>query len=137
MMKRTGGRALLNCCRGYSTRTANYISPVRKFSSTSSPAAGYNGASSPLGSLTVELDRIAPKFEIQASNIQILNSPAAFYDTLKVRVNLHTLKDGWLTTIRIKYVTRNEGYTSQPCILGRQNMSFFRSLMRAFAGIQT
>lgn len=31
-----------------------------------------------------ELDRIAPRFDIQGSQIQILQSPLEFYETLKV-----------------------------------------------------
>ncbi|KAF3482411.1 CDP-diacylglycerol-glycerol-3-phosphate 3-phosphatidyltransferase [Arthroderma uncinatum] len=86
MIKRIGGRTLQNCTRRCSTHTTSYISPVRKFSSTSAPTASYTSSSSPIGSLTVELDRIAPKFEVKASNIQILNSPAAFYETLKDKI---------------------------------------------------
>jgi CDP-diacylglycerol--glycerol-3-phosphate 3-phosphatidyltransferase len=37
-----------------------------------------------LGAFTSELDRIAPKFEIQGSQIQILRTPTEFYETLKV-----------------------------------------------------
>ena len=37
-----------------------------------------------LGGLTSELDRIAPRFDIHASQIQILQTPMEFYDTLKV-----------------------------------------------------
>ncbi|EEQ34073.1 CDP-diacylglycerol--glycerol-3-phosphate 3-phosphatidyltransferase [Microsporum canis] len=86
MIKRIGGRTLQNCCRGCSARNTNYTSPIRRYSSTSAPAASYTSVSSPIGSLTVELDRIAPKFKVQASNIQILNSPAAFYETLKDKI---------------------------------------------------
>jgi CDP-diacylglycerol--glycerol-3-phosphate 3-phosphatidyltransferase len=37
-----------------------------------------------LGAFTSELDRIAPKFEIEGSQIQILRTPSEFYETLKV-----------------------------------------------------
>lgn len=46
-------------------------------------------AASPLGSVSVELDRIAPRFEIPASQVTILDSPASFYSTLKVRNKLN------------------------------------------------
>ncbi|KAK0099914.1 CDP-diacylglycerol--glycerol-3-phosphate 3-phosphatidyltransferase [Cadophora gregata] len=39
-----------------------------------------------LGAFTNELDRIAPKFQIQGSQIQILRSPAEFYETLKAKI---------------------------------------------------
>lgn len=59
------------CGRGFSAHTGAHAAP------TSTP--------SPLGGITVELDRIAPRFEIPASQITILDSPANFYSTLKVR----------------------------------------------------
>jgi hypothetical protein len=37
-----------------------------------------------LGTLTGELDKLAPRFEIRASQIQILQAPDEFYSTLKV-----------------------------------------------------
>ena len=37
-----------------------------------------------LADISTELDRIAPKFEISASQVSILDSPASFYGTLKV-----------------------------------------------------
>jgi hypothetical protein len=58
--------------------------PVRRFSAHTANAAP-TSAPSPLGAITVELDRIAPRFEIPASQITILDSPANFYSTLKVR----------------------------------------------------
>lgn len=127
MIKRIGGRTLQNCCRGCSARNTNYTSPIRRYSSTSAPAASYTSVSSPIGSLTVELDRIAPKFKVQASNIQILNSPAAFYETLKVRVCVYELGKAWLITSRIKYAMQNDESISQLCILEKRNTSFFRS----------
>lgn len=33
-----------------------------------------------------ELDRIAPSFKINGSQIQVLQSPAEFYETLKVGI---------------------------------------------------
>jgi CDP-diacylglycerol--glycerol-3-phosphate 3-phosphatidyltransferase len=58
----------------------------RRFSTSSSSVTSPNGASqaSMLGAFTSELDRIAPKFEIQGSQIQILRTPSEFYETLKV-----------------------------------------------------
>jgi CDP-diacylglycerol--glycerol-3-phosphate 3-phosphatidyltransferase len=38
-----------------------------------------------LGAFTNECDKIAPRFDVEASQIQILRTPAEFYDTLKVR----------------------------------------------------
>jgi len=39
-----------------------------------------------LAAFTNELDRIAPRFDIQGSQIQILQTPADFYSTLKVNI---------------------------------------------------
>jgi len=55
-------------------------------SSLSATAANGSPPASILGIFTNELDKIAPKFEIHGSQIQILRSPAEFYDTLKVRL---------------------------------------------------
>lgn len=37
-----------------------------------------------LGTLTGELDKLAPRFEVNASQIRILRAPGEFYETLKV-----------------------------------------------------
>ena len=37
-----------------------------------------------LATITTDLDKIAPRFEIQPEQIQILRTPAEFYETLKV-----------------------------------------------------
>ncbi|OJD15507.1 hypothetical protein AJ78_04238 [Emergomyces pasteurianus Ep9510] len=59
---------------------------TRKFSTHPSQTQSSTSAASPLGGITVELDNIAPRFEIQASQIRILDSPASFYDTLKDKI---------------------------------------------------
>lgn len=56
----------------------------RRFSAQTGANTTAASAPSPLGGITVELDRIAPRFEIPASQITILDSPANFYSTLKV-----------------------------------------------------
>ncbi|PWW78178.1 hypothetical protein C7212DRAFT_293900 [Tuber magnatum] len=43
-------------------------------------------ASSILGSLTGELDRLAPRFEIQENQIRIIKTPSEFYSVLKDRI---------------------------------------------------
>ena len=42
-----------------------------------------------LATITTDLDKIAPRFEIQPEQIQILKTPAEFYETLKVGGTLH------------------------------------------------
>jgi CDP-diacylglycerol--glycerol-3-phosphate 3-phosphatidyltransferase len=51
---------------------------------TISPAAGVSPAAATLGILTAELDKLAPRFEIQSSKIRIIRTPSDFYSTLKV-----------------------------------------------------
>jgi CDP-diacylglycerol--glycerol-3-phosphate 3-phosphatidyltransferase len=37
-----------------------------------------------LATITTDLDKIAPRFEIQPDQIEIIQTPAEFYQTLKV-----------------------------------------------------
>lgn len=59
---------------------------LRKYSTSTLSAANSPGSSpaSILGAFENELDKIAPRFEIHGSRIQILRSPSEFYETLKV-----------------------------------------------------
>ncbi|KAI9646731.1 CDP-diacylglycerol--glycerol-3-phosphate 3-phosphatidyltransferase [Ciborinia camelliae] len=55
--------------------------------STSTGSATVHTAPSPasiLGAFTNECDKIAPKFEVHGSQIQILRTPSEFYETLKI-----------------------------------------------------
>ncbi|EKG15803.1 Phospholipase D/Transphosphatidylase [Macrophomina phaseolina MS6] len=40
-----------------------------------------------LASLTSELDRLSPRFEVQPQQIEILSTPAEFYETLKAKIS--------------------------------------------------
>jgi CDP-diacylglycerol--glycerol-3-phosphate 3-phosphatidyltransferase len=82
MFRRIGGHAV-RCSHRISSTRLQLCN--RKFSAQAIPTTTYSASSSPLGGLTVELDRIAPRFEVQPSHIQILNSPTSFYETLKAR----------------------------------------------------
>ena len=48
------------------------------------PRMAASSGGSSLGAIRTELDRISPCFEVPASKITILDSPASFYETLKV-----------------------------------------------------
>ena len=64
-----------------------------KYSTSTSSISTSSGSSqaSVLCAFTSELDKFAPRFDIQGSQIQILRSPADFYETLKVRdINCHS-----------------------------------------------
>ncbi|KAI5304901.1 CDP-diacylglycerol--glycerol-3-phosphate 3-phosphatidyltransferase [Ascosphaera pollenicola] len=53
-----------------------------------------------MGALTVELDQIAPRFEVPACQITILDSPAQFYQTLKNKI-LNAKRRIYLSTLYI------------------------------------
>lgn len=57
----------------------------QRFASTSSqPAAGpASSTASQIGLITSELDKLSPRFDVSAESIEILRSPAEFYETLK------------------------------------------------------
>lgn len=50
------------------------------------PASAPSSASQ-LAVFTGELDKLAPRFDIPAEAVEILKSPAEFYETLKVLLN--------------------------------------------------
>lgn len=61
---------------------------ARRYSTSSSaapasPPATQSGAAM-VASLTSELDRLSPRFEVQPTQIEILSDPSEFYETLKV-----------------------------------------------------
>jgi len=70
-------------------------SPIRGFRATRRYSTSSHAApdaaplpqshASMLGTITADLDRIAPRFEINDEDILILKTPTEFYETLKVR----------------------------------------------------
>jgi hypothetical protein len=48
------------------------------------PALHANAPGPTIRALSDELDRLAPRFDVEASQIKILRSPTEFYETLKV-----------------------------------------------------
>ncbi|KAF2143055.1 uncharacterized protein K452DRAFT_317928 [Aplosporella prunicola CBS 121167] len=64
---------------------------ARRYSTSSSGPASApappQSSASVLGSLTSELDRLSPRFEIEPSQIQILQDPSEFYETLKTKIS--------------------------------------------------
>lgn len=42
---------------------------------------------SPLASISTELDKLAPRFDVSADSIQILKEPSDFYETLKAKIS--------------------------------------------------
>jgi hypothetical protein len=80
----------------------------RKYSSSSISTASTPTSSAPmLGAFTNELDKIAPKFEIHGSQIQVLRSPSEFYETLKVG-DMVDLSDGQRLMVAGQNIERRE-----------------------------
>ncbi|KAE8446646.1 hypothetical protein EG329_011839 [Mollisiaceae sp. DMI_Dod_QoI] len=73
-----------------------------KYSTSASSVAAPSSPSpaSMLGAFTNELDRIAPKFEVHGSQINILRTPSEFYETLKSKI-LGAEKRIFLSTLYI------------------------------------
>ena len=86
--RNTSVRVLRNCTRATRTASTPAIRVVtRRFSSSTASAAGHHGSapmSHPLVGVASQLDQVAPRFEIDPDKIEILDSPTAFYETLKV-----------------------------------------------------
>ncbi|RVX71505.1 hypothetical protein B0A52_05077 [Exophiala mesophila] len=87
-----GGRLLLrhgSCTarRASSLRAPHALARRRFTSSAPRPQDGaLSPATHPLAGVTSELDHIAPRFEVDPSQIEILDSPVVFYETLKAKI---------------------------------------------------
>ena len=74
---------------------------ARLSSSTASTATSQAGASSTtLAVLTAELDRIAPRIDINADQIEVIHEPVEFYEALKEKIR-HAKKRIYLSTLYI------------------------------------
>ncbi|KAI1430633.1 hypothetical protein GGR50DRAFT_684046 [Xylaria sp. CBS 124048] len=100
-------RSTARCCRRhiriFVSRQASLSSQqsFRRYSTTSSMSMGSSTSSAGmLAPFTNELDRIAPSFKINGSQIQIIKSPADFYETLKAKIR-HAKKRIFLSTLYI------------------------------------
>ena len=77
-------RSAIRCLR---RRPASRAWPRHRAYSSAAAAAPAAANASPniaLKSLVAELDKIAPRFDVDASQIRILETPSEFYETLKV-----------------------------------------------------
>lgn len=85
-------RRVVPCLRQASSGIArrhigSYGRVQRRYSSggPSAPAAQTQSSSAaPIASITNELDRLSPRFDVPADAIEILRTPAEFYANLKV-----------------------------------------------------
>ncbi|RHZ62333.1 hypothetical protein CDV55_102879 [Aspergillus turcosus] len=84
MFQRIGGNALRCAGRRPIARRRLYDRRFSAYTTNASTVAP--SIASPLGTITVELDRVAPRFEVPASKVTILDSPASFYSTLKHKI---------------------------------------------------
>lgn len=132
-----GGRIL----RHHGSCTARRVSSLhaphalarRRF--TSSAPRPQDGALSPathpLAGVTSELDHIAPRFEVDPSQIEILDSPIVFYETLKVRPRLQADSSAISRTpmlrpfSRLKFEVQDDAFSCRPCTLERRNTSWW------------
>ncbi|KAK8247704.1 hypothetical protein HDK77DRAFT_481187 [Phyllosticta capitalensis] len=89
-------RGIVRCARLRSPahplkRAASGAQAVKRYSSSSAPAgsspAPTQSGASLLGSLTSELDKISPRFEVQPDQIEILKTPSEFYENLKTKIS--------------------------------------------------
>ena len=83
-------RTVTRCCRqGRSPVFARSLRryPARQFATHPAAPPTSPGSTSPgmLAPFVTELDRIAPAFDIKGSQVQILETPTDFYETLLVR----------------------------------------------------
>jgi len=83
-------RGFYGCARCRSSlhvKWQTHRSRIIRSYTTSSATTAWPIAQSPtsiLGTLTIELDKISPRFELHSSQIRILKSPVDFYEALKV-----------------------------------------------------
>lgn len=88
LARNVGVRALRQCGSLKQQSRVQARVPTRRLSSTSAPPVPPSApAAHPLAGIATQVDHIAPRFEVEPSQIEILDSPAAFYQTLKVKIS--------------------------------------------------
>lgn len=106
-------RRVLPCLRQISSSSGNarrqivkYGRVQRRYSSTSAagPTASVSSSAAPIASITSELDRLSPRFDVPAESIEILRTPAEFYSALKSKI-LNAKRRIYLSTL---YVGKSE-----------------------------
>lgn len=87
LARNVGVRALRQCGSLRRPVRIQVRTPSRRLSSAAAPnAASPSPAAHPLAGVATQVDSIAPRFEIEADQIEIIDSPAAFYETLKNKI---------------------------------------------------
>jgi hypothetical protein len=132
MFGRIGGQTLRCAVRRPVSRR---LRDRKCFASSANGSATAPSTSSPLGAITIELDRVAPRFEVPASQITILDSPANFYTALKVHSAILWPCDAPanLRLRRTKFATPVAASISRHCISARRNTSLLRPSIKPCA----
>lgn len=76
--------------RGSCRSLRKYGRIQRRLSSSSSAPSATSTTQSPtalLASITSELDKLSPRFDVSADSIEIIRSPSEFYETLKAKIS--------------------------------------------------
>ena len=95
------------CRTSCHTRWRRQLAQQRRGYSASTPQPPATNGQSPesvLGTLTTELDKLAPRFEVNGNQIHIIRTPKDFYETLKTRIS-KAKKRIYLSTL---YVGKSE-----------------------------
>ena len=80
-------RVLRQCVCQQKTQLLRSRVPGYRLSSSAANALNHAAPTAhPLAGVATQIDTVAPRFEIDASQIEILDSPAAFYETLKTKI---------------------------------------------------
>ncbi|KAL8669714.1 MAG: hypothetical protein Q9168_005713, partial [Polycauliona sp. 1 TL-2023] len=79
---------LFACLQSLPRRGRISLRPQHRLNSSSTPVASGQAASvpSPWGGLKSQLDQIAPRFDINADEIEVLQGPKEFYESLKLKI---------------------------------------------------
>jgi CDP-diacylglycerol---glycerol-3-phosphate 3-phosphatidyltransferase len=87
LARNVGIRALRQSGCFNKARMVRFNTPRRTLSSSSGSASVTPSAPShPLSAVATQLDYVAPRFEVDPSQIEILDSPVNFYETLKKKI---------------------------------------------------
>lgn len=122
MFKRIAGHAIRCGRRRPCPRRTLYDRRFSAYTSYCSTASASASAASPLGSIAVELDRVAPRFEVSASKITILDSPSAFYNTLKDKIR-KARKRIYLSTLYIGKTEHDLVQTLDEALAGNPDLT--------------
>lgn len=100
LARNVGARALRHYASLTRPQAVRIRTPHRRMSSTSTVQSAVGGKAHPLAGVASQVDEIAPRFEVDASQIEIIDSPAAFFETVKSKIR-NAKKRVYLSTLYI------------------------------------